>query len=226
MPGLYFLFPTLLIIFVSFLIVRAAAIGLMMTGLDEKKARFQALSAFTGTGFTTREAETVVNNPVRRRIVSWLMILGNAGIVSIIVTTTSSFITSEGYQISINVAILLGGTYLIYRFATRKGLIRRWEDFIQSRFVKSGVFEEGSTEDLLHLIEGYGLVRAAVSGNSPFAGKTLSENKLTSKKLLVFGIERGKSWISIPSSKEVIREGDKLVVYGPLDVLRNQFKSM
>lgn len=102
MQGIYFLLPTLLIILVSFLLVRAAAIGLMMTGLDEKKARFQALSAFTGTGFTTREAETVMNNPIRRRIVSWLMILGNAGIVSIIVTTTSSFITSEGYQLSIN----------------------------------------------------------------------------------------------------------------------------
>ncbi len=33
---------------------------------------------------------------------SWLMILGNAGIVSITVTTTSSFITSEGHQLSIN----------------------------------------------------------------------------------------------------------------------------
>jgi hypothetical protein len=225
MPGLYFLFPTLLIIFISILIVRAAAIGLMMTGLDEKKAKFQAVSAFTGTGFTTREAETVVNNPVRRRIVSWLMILGNAGIVSIIVTTTSSFITSQGYQISINVAILAGGIYLIYRFATKKGFIRRWEDFIQGKFVKSGAFEEGFTEDLLHLIEGYGLVRTAISENSPFAGKTLAENKLTSKKLLVFGIERGRSWVSTPSSKEVVREGDKLVVYGPLDVLRTQLKS-
>jgi len=32
MDGLYFLVPTLLVVFVSFLIVRAAAIALMMTG--------------------------------------------------------------------------------------------------------------------------------------------------------------------------------------------------
>ncbi|MDI6886556.1 MAG: hypothetical protein QMD22_09525, partial [archaeon] len=63
MDGIYFLLPTLLVIFISFLVVRAAAIALMMTGMDEKRARFQALSAFTGTGFTTREAESVVNHP-------------------------------------------------------------------------------------------------------------------------------------------------------------------
>jgi Trk-type K+ transport system membrane component len=93
MGGLYFFLPTLLVVFLSFLIVRAAAIALMMTGMDEKRARFQALSAFSGTGFTTKEAEFVVNNPLRRRIISWLMILGNAGIVTVIVTATSSLVT-------------------------------------------------------------------------------------------------------------------------------------
>ena len=46
MRSLCFLLPTLLAIIVSFLVVRAAAIALMMTGLDMKKAKFQALSAF------------------------------------------------------------------------------------------------------------------------------------------------------------------------------------
>jgi len=81
MSGLYFLLPTLLVVFISFLVIRAAAVALMMTGLDEKRAKFQALSAFSGTGFTTKEAESVINHPRRRRIVTWLMILGNAGIV-------------------------------------------------------------------------------------------------------------------------------------------------
>ena len=49
---------------------------MMMTGMDRKRAVFQALSAFSGTGFTTKEAEFVVNHPVRRRVIIWLMILG------------------------------------------------------------------------------------------------------------------------------------------------------
>ena len=224
MDGLYFLVPTLLVVFVSFLIVRAAAIALMMTGMDRKRAVFQALSAFSGTGFTTKEAESVVNNPLRRRIVSWLMILGNAGIVTVIITATSSLVTSEGYQLSINVLVLLVGVYLIYKIATHKGFIRRWESFIEDKLIKSPTFEEGATEDLLHLLEGNGLVRAIITENSPFIGNSLSESKLTEKGLLVLGIERGKNWIPIPKAKETIQEGDRIVVYGPLEVLRALFR--
>ena len=224
MDGLYFLVPTLLVIFVSFLIVRAAAIALMMTGMDRKRAVFQALSAFSGTGFTTKEAEFVVNHPIRRRIVSWLMILGNAGIVTVIITATSSIVTSEGYILSIDVLILLVGLYLIYRVATHKGFIRRWESFIEDKLVKSTAFEEGATEDLLHLLEGYGLVRAIITENSPFIGNSLSESGLSEKGLLVLGIERGKNWIPIPKPKETIIAGDRIVVYGSLEVLRALFR--
>jgi hypothetical protein len=223
MAGLYFLLPTLLVIFVSFLIIRAAAVALMMTGMDEKKAKFQALSAFSGTGFTTKEAESVINNPKRRRIVTWLMIMGNAGIVTVIVTATSSLVTSKGYELSLDVLLLIGGILLIYKIVTHKGFIRRWESFIEDKFVKSRSFEEGVTEDLLHLVEGYGLVRVMVAGDSLFIGSSIAEEKLTEKELLVLGIEREKRWIPIPKPNETIRNGDKLVVYGSLNVLKEIF---
>nr|CBH37259.1 conserved hypothetical membrane protein, containing TrkA-C domain [uncultured archaeon] len=224
MDGLYFLLPTLLVIFISFLIVRASAIALMMTGMDRKRAVFQALSAFSGTGFTTKEAEFVVNHPVRRRVISWLMILGNAGIVTVIITATSSIVTSTGYLLTVDVLILLVGIYLIYKIATHKGFIRRWESFIEEKLVKSTAFEEGATEDLLHLLEGYGLVRAIITENSSLIGNSLSESGLSEKGLLVLGIERGKNWIPIPKAKEAIQEGDRIVVYGPLEVLRALFR--
>jgi Trk-type K+ transport system membrane component len=63
MSGLYLLLPTFLVILLSLLIVWAGGIALSMTRMEEKRARFQALSAFTRTGFTTREAELVVRNP-------------------------------------------------------------------------------------------------------------------------------------------------------------------
>ena len=37
-------------------------VALEATGMERIKARFQALSAITGTGFTTREAESIVNH--------------------------------------------------------------------------------------------------------------------------------------------------------------------
>ncbi|MGI9432114.1 MAG: potassium transporter TrkA, partial [Myxococcota bacterium] len=72
----------LLILGTSMILTRIAAVALEHTGLSQAAARFQARSAFTGTGFTTAEAEQVVGHPVRRRIIMWLMLVGNVGIVS------------------------------------------------------------------------------------------------------------------------------------------------
>ncbi len=224
MSSLYFLFPALLAILISFLFVRGAGIALMMTGLEKNKARFQALSAFSGTGFTTKEAEFVMKHPVRRKIVTWLMIMGNAGIVTVIVTATSSLATSRGYQLPINVLILVVGVFLIYKIATYRKFTRRWENFIEKKLIKSPTFEEAATEDLLHFLEGYGLVKKIISEDSPLIGCSLSECKLNERGLLVLGIERGKDWIPTPKARERIEEGDSIIVYGHLDILKNLLK--
>jgi hypothetical protein len=220
MSGTYFIVPSLLAIFVSLLVVRAAGIALMMTGMERERARFQALSAFSGTGFTTREAESIINHPQRRRIVSWLIIMGNAGIVAVIVTATSSLVSSRGRQIPLNIIIFIAGAIVIYRIAASRGLLKKWELFIEGRLVKSRAFEETSTEDILHFVEGYGVVREIVTDRSLLVDRSLAEARLSSKGLLVLGIERGPRWIPIPSAGEVIRTGDRLVVYGPLTILK------
>ncbi len=225
MTGLYFLLPVLVTIFISFLVVRAAAIALMMTGLDRQRAVFQALSAFTGTGFTTKEAERVINHPLRRKIVSWLMILGNAGIVTVIITATSSFINIKGSVLPIHAAIMIIGVLVIYKIATSKGFIKRWEGFIERKLIKLSHFEEEAIEDLLHFLEGYGLVQTIVKKGSPIAGLILSECKLCREDTLLIGIERDRKWIPIPKLQEKIQEGDKLVLYGNLKKLSEILKN-
>ncbi|MFC2157096.1 TrkA C-terminal domain-containing protein [Acidobacteriota bacterium] len=220
MRGLYFLFPTLLAILISFLFVRAASIALMMTGLDKSKARFQALSAFSGTGFTTKEAESIVNHPQRRKIVRWLMMGGNAGIVTVVVTATSSMVTSQVYQLPINVFILAIGILLIYKLAKFRGFTRKWENFIEKKLIKSPAFEDSTTEDLLHFLEGYGLVKKIILKESTLIGTTLTDARLNEKGILVLGIERDKVWMPTPKASEIIINGDNLVVYGPLKILK------
>lgn len=224
MKGIYFLIPTLVTIFISFLIVRAGGIALMMTGLDKKRAIFQALSAFTGTGFTTREAERVVNHPIRRKAISILMILGNAGIVTVIITATSSIISTEGYRIPMSLLILFAGILIIYKIATSKGFIRSWDRLVEDKLVKRRLFEEEAVEDLLHLIEGYGLVRAIIADDSPLIGNSISYCRSCGEKIIVLGIERGNKWIPIPGDYETMEKGDRVVVYGHHDELKNLFK--
>lgn len=57
------------------------SIALEATGMERPRARFQALSALTNSGFTTRESENVVGHPRRRLIVGWMMFLGSVGII-------------------------------------------------------------------------------------------------------------------------------------------------
>ena len=56
-----------LIITLSALITKVAAIALVHTGLSTESAKFQARSAYTGAGFTTSESESITNHPVRRK---------------------------------------------------------------------------------------------------------------------------------------------------------------
>jgi hypothetical protein len=101
---------------VSVFVVRIAAVALRLTGLSDSSARFQALSAFTGTGFTTSEAETIVNYPLRRRIASLLMIIGNMGLVSVFATVVVSLVNTEGEvsAVAMQVAWLIAGLFLLW----------------------------------------------------------------------------------------------------------------
>ena len=47
------------VVAISIIIVRVATKALQLTGLPAEAARFQAYSAFSGTGFTTEEAEDI-----------------------------------------------------------------------------------------------------------------------------------------------------------------------
>jgi len=223
MSGIYLMFPTLLLIFVSFFVVRAGGIALMRTGLDREKANFQALSAFSRAGFTTRETELIMSHPQRRRIVSWLIIIGNAGLVAVVVTATSSIATSSGYQLPVSFAILVGGVYIIYRLMKLKGWTQKLDDIIEKRLIKAKITDEPMVEDLLRVNKGYGLLRVMITHESPYIGHYLSELNQPLSEFLVIGIERGEEWISRPESPIKVNEGDRLVIYGVANQLKKIF---
>jgi len=217
--------PTLIAIFVLILIVKAASVALRLTGMDEKKAAFQALSAITGTGFTTRESEQIMHHPLRRRIISVLMVLGYAGFITIIVTFSTTIISSEGYTKYIGFIIFFAGLYIIYLLANYKGFTARWENFIRNKLIKSAAFEVTPVENLLRLYEGYGLIRVNINETSDFIGHKLLDMGLTTKNILILGIERNHKWMPVPKASEVIKNGDEVVVYGPIVDLKILFKN-
>jgi hypothetical protein len=224
MEGLYFLAPTLLAILISMLFVRAGAIALMMTGMHYEQAKFQALSAFTSTGFTTREAEKVVNHPTRRKIISTLMIGGYAGVAAVLVSGTSTLASSSAQDLPRTVVLLAVGLLLIYLVGRYTGLMPQWEGFVE-RFLRHRFeFEYASVEELLHLAEGYGLVRLEIGADSPFLNRLIGQIGKSRRDTLIIGVERGRTWLAARKMKERLKQGDQLVIYGLIERLKEEYE--
>jgi hypothetical protein len=212
----------LLIVFicVSYLIVRIGSIALEMTGMERSRARFQALSAFSGTGFTTREAELVVNHPRRRKIVTYLMILGNAGIVSVIATFVLSLRQTGTFRPSLNLAIIAASLFVLYRIASHQKLARKLTRKIRETLREKLHFEKVHVEELLQQSDGYGIASILVGRRSKVAGFTLGESGFKEKDLMVLSIERDEGVIPVPKAQNKIQVGDRLVCYGKLENLK------
>ena len=98
--------------------------------------------------------------------------------------------------------------------------MKKWEEFVKKKLIKFPEFEEGLTEDLLHFLEGYGLVRISVRKDSKFAEKEIGKLDLRKRGVIVLGIEREGKWIHTPDRKEKLLPDDRIVVYGPLSTLK------
>ena len=222
--GLYLLIPTFIVILVSVLIVRAGGIALRMTGLDEQTANFQALSAFSRARFTTKESESVVSHPQRRTIITWLIILGNAGIVAVIVTGTSSLATSTDYRIGINIGILAVGIYIVYRLFKYTGFTRRWENFVENRLIRGRFFTRiPKLEHILHFGDGYGIIRTSITEKSLLHGVSIKESGVSNQDLFILGIQRGGQWMSNPVPEELVIAGDTVFFYGRIRAIEQAF---
>jgi len=194
-------------------VVRIGAIALEMTGMEASMARFQALSAFSGTGFTTREAERIVNNPWRRKIVTYLIILGNAGIVSVIATFVLTLRGAGTLRPSLNLLIILGSVFVLYRITMSQKFGKKLSEKIRNTLRNKFHFERVHIEEILSQSDGFGVASILVGKESKIAGLTLSEARLTQADLVIFSIERDEGMIPIPKAQTKIQVGEQLVCY-------------
>lgn len=230
------IFIFIAVLIVVYFVVRIGAAAFELTGLNPDQAHFQALSAFTCTGFTTREAELIVSHKQRRQIASTLMILGNAGIVTLIATlvntirpdqTSVILIPGLGKNIPvflapyINLSIILVLLFLIYRAFRSSRLSHILMQKVQQKMVDKKFIQPVCFEELLLNAKGYGISQVEITGNNPLEGKTLSESKLRENDILVLSVERGDEHFINPSPGTKFAPGDKLVCFGRLDSIRN-----
>lgn len=215
----------LVIAMVSLLAVRAGSTALMMTGLSWDTASFQSYSAFFGVGFTTREAEMVVNHPVRRRIIRDLILAGNIGVTSAAATLIATMVqNSSGFRPLLIVAGLIFGLALLL-YLTRVGWVQRAIDkTIQRTLEKTGLVRVMDYELLLRIQHGYVISEMEILSESEIANQSLRQSRPWDHGVVILSVKsNGKDLPGIPNANTILRVGDVVTVYGEEHHIRKAF---
>jgi hypothetical protein len=221
--GLAFLIPVIAIIVIAWLAMHVASIALMLTGMDRRKARFEALSAFFGVGFTTRNSEEIVRHPQRRRIISIIIVLGNAGIIAVIASLVGTFAKASLVTVPIGVIVAAGIIFVLWRVAVRQGWTDRFEKWIEERLLKEKVFKEQRLIEVVEVDGDYVIGKALARPGCDYVDQKLGDLKLSDKGLLVLAINRKGRIIRPPKASNYIREGDILTVFGKRKQIERTF---
>jgi hypothetical protein len=206
----------LVIVLGSMIVVKVATVALTMTGLDPEIAHLQALSAFSGTGFTTHESESVIHHPLRRRIIKLLIMAGNAGLTSamaaLVVTVIGVRADPDAWLKLLLVAGGLTGLFLVSR--------SRWLGRILSRVIERLLdrltpLELKDYATLLEIGAGYSVSEIVIRQDSPIVGKALRELNLTARGIVVIGVRRADGkYEGVPSGATTLFAGDVALCYG------------
>jgi hypothetical protein len=208
----------LAIVTLSIVITRVATVMLTATGLSRDIARFQARSAFSGAGFTTNESESVVNHPVRRRIVLQLMLLGAAGIVTSLTSLLLSFTDASGGETATRIIVLLLGLIALRLLAGSRVVDRALTALTEWALRRYTRLNVRDYDKLLHISDEFTVAEVDASPGDWVTGRRLEELDLRGEGLIVLGVYRGSGgYLGVPAGPTLVEQGDRLVVYGEDD---------
>jgi hypothetical protein len=209
----------------TLIVTRLATGVLVATGLPQPIARFQARSAYSGTGFTTVEAENVVNHPVRRRVVYTLMMVGSLGTPTLVVTIVLGFVAPGPGDTLERLFGLLAALALVL-LVLSSGPVTRWLERLGHDYAGRRLLAAlgDDADELLDLGDGY------VVSRIPFAD-TPGEKAVRSLRAMrehlsevdVLGVRQGAGgdarYIGHTPTDIELEAGDSLVVHGLRDAV-------
>lgn len=211
------------VVVLGLLVTRVATVALTMTGMSLEHARFQARSAFTGTGFTTAEAEAIVSHPARRRIVMALMLVSGAGAVSILATLVLSFASVDSATGGLRrAAVIVAALVALLLLARSPYLDRHLRRLIRRLLARVADFDVRDYAALLHLRGQWGVAQVPVGQDDWIASEPLGRLRLPEEGVAVLGVERAVgTWVGAPAEDLRLQVGDVVVLYGRQPMLED-----
>ena len=212
---------------ISVTIVRVASVILRHTGLPDHVARLQSISAMSGAGFTTTESELIVNHPIRRRVITWLMIIGNLGIASVGATVIVTFVGKDGDagRIAVQALTMLLVVGLTV-FVVNNGALDRWTCALIAKLVAPTMGDDDAEGfDRLFLWEnGQILARHAYVGEIPVRVSELLAGR-EAEPITILGIDtRSGNLMGDEMHDAIIHTGAEFLTFGT-DAAHREFQA-
>lgn len=217
---MYALVSLIVVVSLSLLIVRIGTVALTMTGVSQEVASFQSLSAFSGAGFTTQEAEEMTTYPARRRVVKALVRLGSVGLVTTIATLILSF-ADPATRLN-RLVVLLGVAVVLIALSRSETFHGVLTPIIKRVLDRTATFELRDYVGLLNLHREFSVADLTVQEGSWLANERLSDLELRSDEGIdVLGIQREDgTYVGAPSGEHVVTPGDTVIAYGQRERLK------
>lgn len=205
----------LVVAIMSMAFTKLAAGALIATGLPPDVATFQARSAFSGAGFTTTEAENVVNHPGRRKIIGTTMFVGNLGTPTLVVTVLVGFLAPGPGNTTERAMVTLSGLVLAIMIVTngptQRALVKIGQRQAQKRLLPG----LGSDVTELYVVDDDYVIGAVRVAHDP--GPTIRSLRGIDEALSfarVLGVRRSDGYLGMPPVDVDLDAGDEIILYG------------
>ena len=208
------------VVALGIMINRVAIAALMVTGLSQDIARFQARSAYYGVGFTTNESEDVVNDPGRRRIIMTLALLGNAGVATTIASLMLSFTGASRGQAATRVVVIVAA-FVVMALLAHSGHLDRYFGRLAQRALRRWTsLELRDYARLLGVQGGFTVGQLRLHPDDWLTERPLRDLDLPDEGVQVLGVIRADGdYVGIPDGDTLLSPGDTVVLYGHTDRL-------
>jgi len=212
----------LVVAILSMAFTRLAAGALIATGLPPDVASFQARSAFSGAGFTTTEAENVVNDPDRRKIIGITMFVGNLGTPTLVVTVLVGFLAPGPGNTAERAMVTISGLVLAVMLVANRPM-QRWLVKVGHREARRRLLPRLDKQMVELLAVGDDFVVGSVqvmAGPGPTVRSLRSiDDALPAVRVL--GVQQPEGFFGTPPVDVELAAGDSIIVYGRRSDLQN-----
>jgi hypothetical protein len=157
-----------------------------------------------------------MNNPLRRRIIMNLMLLGSLGVITILSSSilTVMHLNAKVGSLHVEIITLLGGIILLL-FLTRSKFVDRYLTIIIDYFLDRYLdLHIGNYKNLVHIHNDYKIGEFVLSTGNSLIGQVFKDNTLKQRGVVVLGVKRSDgTYIGTPKDNFKFEDNDLLTVY-------------